>query len=316
MRRRAALATPIALMSMLPALSDKARADASHARLASYYERHAALVDGVAFGWDGRAGLVQVAVSREAWYGISSAGELLRWTDAEPAPAPLLRRGVARVAAGASGWIAIDAGGSAWQAGTDDRAVRVMGDVIDACVGDSADYLVTRDGRVHVRGLAHRGQYGDGLLRATPDYVATASDALAVRAHTGHALHLRRDGTVMGTGGNRFGPLSSHGLGDRADRWGPIFDGAAAIATGSRHSVAIRGDGGGDASRGGALWAWGEGFATAPARLMERVTAVAAGDTATIALDADGALWQWDAGRGPRRLALPPASTQPRRTPS
>ena len=28
------------------------------------------------------------------------------------------------------------------------------------------------------------------------------------------------------------------------------------------------------------------------------------GDSATIALDAVGALWQWDAGRGPRRLAL------------
>ena len=31
---------------------------------------------------------------------------------------------------------------------------------------------------------------------------------------------------VLGTGGNRFGPLSRHGLGDKADRWAPIFDGA------------------------------------------------------------------------------------------
>ena len=288
---------------MLSTVTSPVLADASHPRLASYYERHAALIEGTVYGWEGRAaprrhraGIVQVAVSRDAWYGVTAGGELLRWTDAEPAPAVLLRRGVVRVAAGASGWIAIDRDGTAWQAGGDDAARRVMADVVDACIGDSADYLVTRDGRVHVRGLAHRGQYGDGQLRATPDYVATAGDAVAVRAHTGHAVHLRRDGTVMGTGGNRYGPLSSHGLGDKADRWGPIFDGAVAIATGSKHTLAIRAD--------ASLWAWGDGFAIAPARLMERVAAVAAGDSATIALDADGALWQWDAGRGPRRLVL------------
>ena len=250
MRRRAVLATSFALTPMLTALPDPVLADASHAPLASYYDRHGALLGGVVHGWEGtgapqplRAGIVQVAVSRDAWYGVGTGGDLMRWTQAEPAPAQLLRRGVARVAAGASGWIAIDRDGTAWQAGGDDQPVRVMTDVVDACIGDSADYLVTRDGRLHVRGLAHRGQYGDGLLRATPDYVATATEAVAVRAHTGHAVHLRRDGTVFGTGGNRFGPLSTHGLGDKADRWGPIFEGATAIATGSRHTLALRADG-------------------------------------------------------------------------
>jgi alpha-tubulin suppressor-like RCC1 family protein len=98
----------------------------------------------------------------------------------------------------------------------------------------------------------------------------------------------------MGTGGNRYGPLAHHGLGDKADRWGPIFRGAVAIATGSRHSLAIRAD--------GSLWAWGEGFAIEPAKILDRVSAVAAGNTATIARAADGALWQWDGGQGPRRL--------------
>jgi len=35
---------------------------------------------------------------------------------------------------------------------------------------------------------------------------------------------------------------------------------------------------------------------------MEEIAAVAAGDTATIAQRADGSLWQWDGGVGPRRL--------------
>lgn len=39
-----------------------------------------------------------------------------------------------------------------------------------------------------------------------------------MKAHTGHALYLRRDGVVLATGGNRYGPLGAHGLGDKADR--------------------------------------------------------------------------------------------------
>jgi alpha-tubulin suppressor-like RCC1 family protein len=73
-----------------------------------------------------------------------------------------------------------------------------------------------------------------------------------------------------------------------------VFEGARAIATGSRHSVAIRTD--------SKLWAWGEGFGMEPHRLLEWVVAVAAGNTATIALRADGSLLQWAGGAGPRRL--------------
>jgi hypothetical protein len=263
-----------------------------------------ALAGDVAYGWVGRgtpqrlrAGVVQVGVGRDTWFALLADGSLLAWTDA-PERATTLLRGVKRFAAGASGWFAIDAAAVLWHGvGTDAAPRRTAEDVVDACIGDSADYYVTRDGTLFVKGLAHRGQYGDGKLSATPDFVATARDAVAVRAHTGHALHLRRDGVVMGTGGNRYGPLGSHGLGDKADRWGRVFDGASAIATGSRHSLAIRADAG--------LWAWGEGFAIAPTRVLDQVSAVAAGDTATIARRADGSLWQWDGGGVPRRLVLP-----------
>lgn len=277
-----------------------AMADASSPLLASYYERHMAVIDGVAHGWTAqgrprpmRAGVLQVGVSQDAFFALGTSGTLWRWAD-DPQAATELMSGVVRFAAGASGWFAIDRSGTLWHARSGAAPRRVADDVADACIGDSADYYVTRGGRLHAQGLAHRGQYGDGLLQATPHFVPTADDVLGVRAHTGHAIHLRRDGTVMGTGGNRFGPLSSHGLGDKADRWGPIFSGAVAIATGSRHSLALRAD--------GSLWAWGEGFAIAPAKLMDGVAAVAAGDTATIAFTRDGALWQWDAGQGPRRL--------------
>ena len=280
-----------------------ARADASGPMLASYYARHMALRDGVAYGWVGqgmparlRSGVRQVGVDRDAWYALLDDGRLLRWRD-DPAQAAALMSGVTWFASGQSGWFAADAAGALWYGrGAQPVPQRVAEGVIAGCIGDSADYVIRADGRLYAKGLAHRGQYGDGLLKQTADFVATASDAVVVRAHTGHAIYLRRDGVVLGTGGNRYGPLSRHGLGDKADRWGPIFDGALAIATGSRHSVAIRHD--------ASLWVWGDGFGIEPRKLHDGVQVVAAGDTATIALDADGGLWQWESGAGPRRLAL------------
>lgn len=300
MRRRAALAITAQAL-LMPTVA--ARADASGPSLASYYERHMALDGGVAWGWQGRDtprrlrdGVVQVGVGKARWLALLSDGTLVAWDGAHES-ATVLMRGVARFAAGESGWFAIDRDGALWYgAGHAGPPRRVAEGAAAAAIGDSADYYVGRDGRLFVKGLAHRGQYGDGRLEQSPDFIATAAEVVDVKAHTGHAIHLRRDGVVMGTGGNRYGPLSTHGLGDKADRWGPIFDGAAAIATGSRHSAAIRAD--------GSLWVWGAGFEIAPRRLMDSVAAVAAGDEATIARSSDGKLWQWDGGSGPRRIVL------------
>lgn len=287
-----------------PPFANGARAHAATASLVSYYDRHLAIVDGVALGWTGQgaprpmlAGCRQVGVSKDAFLALRDTGELVTWDDAATTPRTLMG-GVQAFAAGATGWFAIDAQGGLWHAAAAGPAAptRVARDVAAACIGDGADYYITRDGALFVHGLAHRGQYGDGALHATADFVSTARHAVAVKAHTGHAIYLRDDGTVLGTGGNRFGPLSAHGLGDMATQWGAIFDGAVAIATGSRHSVALRPD--------ASLWAWGEGFAIAPARIHGNVTALAAGDTVTLARTADGALWQWDRGAGPRRLSV------------
>ena len=286
------------LMSNTPAI-----ADSSGPQLASYYERHMALVGGVAYGWTGRsapqrqrAGVKQVGVSQEAFVALLDDGALLTWRDA-PAAASTLMSGVVQFASGQSGWLAIDHAQVLWAGSGTQAAPRQLADeVVAACVGDRADYYIRRDGTLWVKGLAHRGQYGDGRLTATAGFVSTARDAVMIKAHTGHAIYLSQTGLVMGTGGNRFGPLGAHGLGDKADRWGLVFDGAIAIATGSRHSVAIRRD--------NSLWAWGEGFAIEPRRLLGDVAAVAAGDTATIALGKDGSVWQWDGGSGPRRLRL------------
>ena len=234
-------------------------ADSSGPQLASYYDRHMAMLGGVAYGWTGRsqpvrlrAGVRQVGVSEEAFFALQDDGRLFSW-GAAPESASLLMAGAGTFASGQSGWFAIDPARVLWQGGGIAHSPRrVANDVADACIGDSADYYIRSDGTLWVKGLAHRGQYGDGRLTSTADFVNTAEDTISVKAHTGHALYLRQDGVVMGTGGNRFGPLGAHGLGDKADRWGLVFDGARAIATGSRHSVAIRTD--------DTLSVWGGGF--------------------------------------------------------
>jgi alpha-tubulin suppressor-like RCC1 family protein len=287
------------LAAALPLRPLRVHADASGPALAAYYGLHMALVNGVAWAWTGRdrprpqsavAGQrwAQVGVSDEACLALSEQGELWRWRPGASGGERLMA-GVRQFAAGRSGWFAIDGAHRLWHAAGDGPVQAVGTEAAQACVGDSADYWVARDGRLWVRGLAHRGQYGDGRLQASNAFVNTAEAIVAVRAHTGHALALRRDGTVTGTGGNRYGPLSRHGLGDKADRWGPIFEGASAIATGSRHSLAVRAD--------GSLWAWGDGFDIEPRRIGEDVTLCAAGDTVTLARTRSGDIVQWERGR-------------------
>ncbi len=293
----------LAVLSLIALVSvPEAVADGSGPELASYYEQHMALVDGVAYGWTAngdprelRSGVRQVGVGKDTWYALLDDGTLQRWNTLEGAPT-MLMRGVRSFAAGHSGWFGIDTAGVLWHGSGSLPPQRIADDVLTASIGDSADYYITRDGALWVKGLAHRGQYGDGKLTATARFITTAREALEVKAHTGHAIHLRRDGVVLGTGGNRYGPLGAHGLGDKADRWGPVFDHAVTIATGSRHSAAIRAD--------GSLWVWGGAFGVEPTKLHGHIAVVAAGDTSTIARTVDGTLLQWDASKPPRQLVL------------
>ena len=98
---------------------------------------------------------------------------------------------------------------------------------------------------------------------------------------------------MWGTGGNIYGPLSSHGYGDKAIQWGFIADEVSAIATGSSHSLAIRRD--------NSLWIWGRNEGLTPKQVMTEVIAVAAGNHSTIALS-KGILWQWDTGAKPKTI--------------
>lgn len=306
-RRPAALA---GLLAFAIASSAPVLADSSSPRLAAYYDGFMALCGTRTFEWRdddppraGIDGVIQVGVGQDNRYALTADGALWAWSY-DPSKAVIVANDVRSFHAGRTGLLIIRADGSLWSLGAKDRfgsgenlsdgPVRVADRALTASVGDGANYYISPDGGLHVRGSAHRGQYGDGKLTATADFVQTEGDAAQVVAHTGHALILKKDGGVWGTGGNIYGPLGRHGHGDKATQWGFVIGDARAIATGSSHSVAIRRD--------GSLWIWGRGEGLDPKPLAPAdVVAVAAGNDSTVWLS-KGMLWQKKSGSPPRPL--------------
>lgn len=287
-----------------------AHSDSTGPRLAAYYDDFVALCGGVVLEWRAGesprrtiSGVRQVGIGKRMRYGLREDGALLAWSD-NPAQALMLMDNVRQFHAGLTTLLVIRSDHSLWhidirhapligEIGFDDPR-HLTNDVVTASVGDGANYYVNREGALFVHGRAHRGQYGDGRLESTDGYVPTAEDVRAVVSHTGHALHLKQDGSVWGTGGNIYGPLASHGYGDKAPRWGKLLDDAAAIATGASHSLAIRSD--------RSLWTWGRDEGLVPKRLLENVVEAAAGTDHSTAL-AEDALWFWRRGDRPVRIA-------------
>lgn len=104
---------------------------------------------------------IQAGASQYAWFALRGSGDLLTWGDSPAAP-PVLMRGVARFAAGQSGWFAIDAAGALCCRAA--GAGRAPERVADACIGDSADYYVTRDGALFVVTHQRSGHGRPGAL--------------------------------------------------------------------------------------------------------------------------------------------------------
>ena len=284
-------------------------ADSSSPLLAAYYDNFLAICGNKVYEWsefdtpqESLSGIKQVGVGKRNKYALTNQNKLLVWKE-DPAIATALIENVSSFYAGHSGLLVIRDDDSLWNIQTKSllgfgenlskESLLIANNAITASVGDSANSYVDREGALFVRGLAHRGQYGDGKLTSTDIYIQTFEKVVQVVSHTGHALVLTQDGSVWGTGGNIYGPLGNHGYGDKAIHWGLIMEGVSAIATGSSHSLALRPD--------GSLWIWGRNEGLEPRKVMSDVAAVAAGNRSTIAL-AKNALWQWNTGGNPKRV--------------
>lgn len=297
------------LLSAFSTWTPSVSADSSSPLLAAYYDHFLAICGTKAYEWSGfdnpreiLSDIKQVGVGRENRYALTDQNKLLFWKE-DPKTAIVLMEDVKSFYAGRSGIFVIRGDETLWHIKTNSflgfgetpskETSLVAHNAKTASIGDSANYYVTQSGALFVQGLAHRGQYGDGKLASTDDYIQTAENVSQVVAHTGHALLLKEDGSVWGTGGNIYGPLGEHGFGDKAITWGFVLEGASAIATGSSHSLAIKQD--------GSLWIWGRNEGLEPKQVMPDVVAVAAGSGSTIAIS-QNALWQWNTGSKPRMI--------------
>ncbi len=237
-------------LGVLLALSPSARSDSSSPLLAAYYDRQMAIINGTTYAWRGDSTprtiphrAVQVGVSDDSNYILTPDGTLIRFDNDNFGKPRLLKNKIKHFAAGDSGVLAVDHENVLWWIASGTRnAVKIAENIQFAAVGDGANYYVTKGGELFIKGKAHRGQYGDGRLDPTDMFVRTATDVTYITAHTGHAILLKSNGDVLGTGGNIYGPVGKHGLGDKAIRWSKIVGNAKAIATGSSHTVAILND--------------------------------------------------------------------------
>ena len=207
------------------------------------------------------------------------------------------------------------------------RPVAGLDSASAVAAGTNFSVALRADGTVWAWGINHVAQLGartgdtcgagDTALPCsrTPLRVPGLAGVRAVSAGSRHTLALRADGTVWAWGANGFGQVGTD-VADGCTVGGvvlpcspaPVRVGAlervAAVAGGSRHSLAVGED--------GAVWAWGLnefgqlGVATTeicggapcsprPTRVtgLDDVAAVAAGDDYSLALKKDGTVWAW-----------------------
>jgi len=184
-----------------------------------------------------------------------------------------------------------------------------------AAAGSQHSLFIDGEGRLSSCGSApsyNPGMlgHGEGMTRLnTPTRLPSplgGERAVSVSAGLMHSLALTADGAVWSWGGGGNGRL---GHGDEQGQLLPkkvealAGRGVVAVSAGSNHNVALTAD--------GAVWSWGDGSYgmlghgdeqhqwqpnTIEALAGQRVIAVAAGVSHSLALAADGAVWSW--GRG------------------
>jgi alpha-tubulin suppressor-like RCC1 family protein len=209
--------------------------------------------------------------------------------------------------------------------------VQVSGlSTVTAIAGGEAHSLALKsDGTVWAWGYGRLGQLGDGNFYtdapfgvAAPVQVSALSTVMAIAGGQYHSLGLKSDGTVWAWGYGAYGQLgdgtfhTTGGVDSPQDAGvaAPVqvrgLSGVVAIAGGADHNLALKSD--------GTVWAWGYGRlgqlgdgifygdpfyggiggVATPVQVsgLTTVTAIACGDSHSLALKSDGTVWVW--GRG------------------
>ncbi len=210
--------------------------------------------------------------------------------------------------------MAVKVDGTVWMWGSadgywfGDSPVQITGisNVVAVAAGAVHALALETDGTVWAWGMNYFSQLGDGSKNDSdiPVQVMGLSNIVAVCAGDDHSLALDANGNIWAWGLNYYGQLGNGGAewyDDVPVRVSGLTN-MVAIAAGANHSLALDG--------GGQLWAWGDDEyeqlgdggvaygANLPMQVvgLTNIISIAAGTEASVAVDANGNLWQWGQG--------------------
>jgi uncharacterized repeat protein (TIGR02543 family) len=175
---------------------------------------------------------------------------------------------------------------------------------IEISAGSSHSLALQEDGTVWAWGENEAGQLGDVTEFNKKSAVqTTVTDAVYIAAGGQFSLALKNDKTVWGWGSNGVGELGDGTFIARALPVKTQINDVVAIAAGENHALAVKED--------GTVWSWGFNLRgqlgngdfltksspvqvfTAVDSPLEDITALAAGDSHSLALKRDGTIWAW-----------------------
>jgi hypothetical protein len=180
--------------------------------------------------------------------------------------------------------------------------VKVMDGVIAMAAGFNHSLAVKADGSLWAWGSNNNGRLGDGTTTDRHSPIKIMDGVAAVAAGGHYSLAIKTDGSLWAWGTNSNGQLGDGTA--EIDRHTPIriLDDVAVVAAGHGHTLAIKTD--------GSLWAWGYcnhgqlfdgsilgdggpygNIRRTPGKIMDGVTAVAAGENYSFIIKTDGSLW-------------------------
>jgi alpha-tubulin suppressor-like RCC1 family protein len=274
---------------------------------------------------------VAVAAGQDVAYALARDGTVWAWGAGgegqlgdgrlQPSSRPVRVLGlqhVVAIAAGLDDGYALEADGSVWAWGSDTfgqlgtraywrtaclcspRPVRVAGvppAVALAAGGDTA-YALTAQGQVVVWGDGLDGEAGDGSVRdvLAPAPVPGLQAVASVAAGPGDAFAVLADGTVEAWGADAAGQLGVPAPGGSSSGCACVPAPVAVPGLPPVTQVAAGSSATYALDATGAVWAWGGGSSLARVAGIPAAVAVAAGGGTALAVGADGSLWGWGDG--------------------